>query len=936
MHKIINTAVFIFFSSFVFAQKNSIIKGVAIDSISQKGLAYATLSLVNAKDSTLINFTRADSSGNFQFKKLSRGKYLLSASYVGFMPVWKPVSINEDGEINIGKIWMTDIAHTNSVVVEAKRPPVMMNNDTLEFNTENFKTAPNSVVEDLLKKLPGITVDADGSIKVNGQKVNKVYVNGKEFFTGDPKMATKNLDADAVDKVQVFDKKSDQAELTGIDDGNSQKSINLKLKKDRNNALFGKASAGSNFNDRYDAQLNMNKFNGDQQISFIGMGNNTNRQGFSLNDVLNFSGDLAKAMKNGGGAIKITASSNSSDNDGLPVTGLGQNQQGVATTYAGGINFNDTWNKKTDFNGNAVASDIHLNTNQNINRSYILPGNNYTYNAANNSTKDIQQERINMTIDQKIDTFNSFKLVPSITWHQQNNATNSLYSSVNTNNVKLNDGYNNTFSKQQALNFTNNFLYRMRTRKKGRTLSFNASMGYNSSNQNGSLNSKNTFYSGTLQTDSVLNQTNSIDATTFNAGANITYTEPVNKKTLLEISPFINSNVGESHKKTFDYNAATGNHDIINSTLTNNYKSNYTYGGGSINVRTNIKHANYTAGISFQNATLQSVNQTIHQTIKQSFNDFLPNASFQYLPSKYSSYRIDYSTSTSQPSTTQLQPVQNISDPLNIVVGNPDLKRSYNHNITANFFKTDPITFSNLFLYAGVGITNNAIVNWDSTFNNGSRKTTYVNANGFSYIFTNINYGFPVKKLKSRFELSLGYNYSNNISFINGLENKIYNNSFSPSLRWSTSIDKLIDIQAGTSFNFTQTNYSLQSQLNTNYTTQRYSAEVTNYLPWKLILNNSFNYTVNAGRADGYNTQIPLWNISIARSLFKNNRAEIKLSAFDLLNKNIGTNINSNQNYIENVQYNTLQRYFLLTFTYNLKKSSLANKGGIVIKTISN
>lgn len=240
-----------------YAQQNGIVKGNVTDTLLHKGLAYTTISLVKQKDSTLISFSRADSSGNFKINNIAAGNYLLSFSYIGYMPVWKPIHVKAGELLDLGAVILTDLIHTNSVTVNARRAPITINNDTVEFNTENFKTPPNAVVEDLLKRLPGVTVDKDGTVSVNGQKINKLFVNGKEFFTGDPKMATKNLDADAVDKVQVFDRKSDRAEFTGIDDGQTSKAINLKLKKDRNNSTFGRITAGAGDKERYDGQTNI-------------------------------------------------------------------------------------------------------------------------------------------------------------------------------------------------------------------------------------------------------------------------------------------------------------------------------------------------------------------------------------------------------------------------------------------------------------------------------------------------------------------------------------------------------------------------------------------------------------------------------------------------------------------------------------------------------
>lgn len=932
MHRIIYILLFIPF--ILLAQKNTSIKGVVFDTASKKGLSFATVSLVNAKDSTLINFTRADSTGAFILKQVSKGNYLLSTSYVGYAPVWKSIAVSDEAELNIGKVMMTDLANTSAVTVTAKRPPVVINGDTLEFNSENFKTQPNAVVEDLLKRLPGVTVDADGTIRVNGQRVNRVFVNGKDFFNGDPKMATKNLDADAVDKVQVFDKKSDRSEFTGIDDGNSQKAINLKLKKDRDNAVFGKVAAGAGNNERYDAQTNLNKFKGDKQISLIGMGNNVNKQGFSMSDILNFSGELRNGMRNGGGMLIRTQSD---DQGGLPITGLGQNQQGIATTIAGGLNYNNNFKKKTDINASITASDVDLKTDRTTERQYITPGNNFNYAASSNSNKKVQQQRLNMSIDHKIDSFTSLKITPVLTLQQQRNKNYTSSNSVTTTKQLLNDGYNNSTTKSDGFNLTNDILFRKKFKKKGRTISFSGNMNLNNSDQTGTLNTKNTFYTAGLPSkDSLLNQINSTDANTNSFGGNITYTEPVDKRSLIEFSGYYNSTIGKSDRKTFDYNGNSGKHDVLNNLLSNSFESNYNYSGGSVNYRTNRKKLSIGAGASLQLAELTSKNISNNNTIQQSFTDVLPNANIQYKFSNYKNLSFNYTTSTQQPSTSQLQPLQNVADLLNVYEGNPDLKRSYSHNINLNFFSADPATRKNFFAFAAFGITQNAIVNADVFSSNGARKSTPINVNGTTFLFGNINYGFPIKKLKLRADVSVGLNATKNFGLINGQTNTINNTAINPSIALSYFKDNIIDVQASANLRFNKATYSLQQQLNSNFLTQIYSTEITNYLPLGLVLNNNLNYTINSGRADGFNTEVPFWNASLAKGFLKNKRMEAKIAVFDILNRNVGISRNANQNYIEDIRYNVLQRYFLLTFTYRLHKAATISGPNVVVRTIAN
>ena len=908
------------------------VKGVVYDTASKRGLAYATISVVNAKDSTLVTFTRADSTGKFKIAALDKGKYLLSSSYVGFTPVWKSLDVKRDGdELNLGNIEMTDVLHSGDVSVTARRAPVTINNDTVEFNTENFKTQPNAVVEDLLKKLPGVTIDNDGTVRVNGQKINRVLVNGKEFFTGDPKMATKNLDADAVDKVQVFDKKSDRAEFTDVDDGQSEKTINLKLKKDRNHALFGKVTAAAGTDKRYDAQTNINKFNGDQQLSLIGMGNNTNRQGFSISDVLNFTGELSRGMRGGGG---ITIRTGGGDDNGLPVSG-GAAQPGIAKTFAGGVNYNDTWNKKTDVNMSAMGSNIDLLTDRSTFRQNILPGNEFDYISTSSTARNSKQQRVNMMIDSKIDTFNSIKFTPQFTVQQVDTRSTSNYVSQDAKGVKLNDGVTDNSTHSDAFNFAGNALYRKRFAKKGRTLSSTLGFAYNDSKQDGTLYTRNTFYAlGTALKDSLTNQKNRREAVTRSFSGNVVYTEPIGKKSLLEFTGFYSTNVGESKTITYDY-GSTGKYDQYNVLQSNDFKSDYSYTGGSLNFRSNLKKVNLSAGTSLQEATLTSTNNTNGNVIRQTFTDFLPNANVQYRFSSSRTLSINYTTNTQQPSTTQLQPIVDVSNPLSVYTGNPNLKRSYAQSVSLNYFSTNMYTQRNFFAFLSATQTDNAIVNADSTFLNGSRKSMPVNVNGNYMIFGSINAGFPIKKLKSRVDLGMGANLMHNNGYINGAKNEIDNITFSPNLSYSFSLEGKLDIMATARLNLSKAKYSLQPILNTNYQQQVYGMDMTNYMPWGLVLNNSFNYTVNTGRGAEFDVKVPLWNASIAKSFLKNKRAEIKLSVYDLLNENKGISRNANANYIEDTRFNVLQRYFLLGFTFSLNKSGNTSTGPrMVVRTI--
>lgn len=914
--------------------QRTLVQGCVKDSTTKAGLPFAMVSLLRTTDSTLVAFARADSAGCFKLRAVSAGSYLFTACYVGYAAHWQQLTVPANQPLlTVPEITLIGGGSLQAVTVTAKRPPVVMNKDTLEFNTENFSTPPNAVVEDMLKKMPGVTVESDGTIKVNGQTVKKILVNGKEFFTGDPTMATKNLPADAIDKVQVYNKKSDQAEFTGIDDGNEQKTLNLKLKKDRDHALFGKLTAGAGNKNRFDAQGNINRFNGKEQLSFLGMGNNTNRQGFSVTDALNFSGELTKGLKNGGGlVIRTDAQQNS---NGLPVAGRGQQQQGVATTYAGGVNYNNNWNEqKTDLNGSYTGNHIRLLTNTESLSQNITPGSDFTKNTTSHSEKENSQHRLNFALDQRLDSFTSLKFTPALTTQHTVNNNSSSYTSRNGDGNKLNEGFSSGNSAADAFDFSGNLLLRKKLRKPGRTLSANLSMGYNHSTSAGRQYAENTFYQpGGTAADSVIDQVNSIDANTRNIGLNVSYTEPLGRRGLLEFNGFINNNAGASVKTTYTNNGS-GKYDVFDQRLSNDFSSNYLYSGGGVNFRANWSSVSFTAGGSLQAASLKGTNHSYKQNMHQAFTDVLPSLVFQYNMNRTQWLRLNYAGSTIQPSMLQLQPVEDISDPLNITKGNPSLKRQYNHTVNLNYTHINPAAGRNMLVFANLVYGTAAIVSADSIRADGVRTSMPVNVNGTYNLQGFLNYSLPVAKGKSRIDLSGNFSYNHGISLLNGMENKVNTRVIGPGLGYSFSLDSCMDVQLSARVSYNHASYSLQPQLNSNYVQQTYTVTHTQYLPLGLVLNNQFSYIVNSGYAQGYNSAIPLWNVSVGWSFLANKRGELKLSVFDLLNKNTGINRSINQSYFTDQRYNVLNRYCLLSFTYSLNKGIAKGRPQVFIREL--
>jgi hypothetical protein len=741
-------------------------------------------------------------------------------------------------------------------------------------------------------------------------------------------MATKNLPADAVDKIQVYDRKSDQAMFTGIDDGSEETAINLKLKKDRNRSTFGKLNGGAGTPSVFDLQGNVNVINNDEQLSAIGGANNTNRQNFSNRNIINFSGG-GGGRPGAGGGVTVNFSGGSGETDA--------NAQGIAETYSIGGNYSNLFNnKKTEFNANLSVSDVERN---NISSSFtqnLTPGNAFNRISNSNSIAGNKQQNFGSTIDHKVSDNFSFRFTPSIGLQQTTNYSEDSTQTYLTNGSLLNSNTTIASSASDAVNAASTLLLRKKFAKKGRTLSSTITQSFNRSNSTGNQFTEQLSYlNNKLTNDSILDQQNTRKGENSSYSANLIYTEPLGKKSLLEFNTYLSKSIGSSSRRIFDRNDATDSYDLLNTRLTNEFNSEYTYSGGGMSYRSNQKKYNFATGFSLQKAVLDGENISAKTKLSQSFQDILPNATFRYNFSQTKNLNLDYRTSTNQPSITQLQPVLDQSNINRQSIGNPDLKRSYVHNLNIRFFSSKILAGKSFFSTLNASTTNNSIVNYDSVLPNRTILTKPVNVDGAYRINTSLNYGFGIKKLKSRLSFGLNAGLNNNISYANGLLNTIVTKSTGPSMSYTYILDDVIDINLTARYSFSQTSNEVNPTLNTNFLTKVFGADMTNYLPLNIVLNQSFNYAINTGRAEGFNTSIPIWNASFSKFFLKNKRAEIKMSAFDLLNKNIGINRNVSQNQIVDRSYNVISQYFMLTFTYSLQKSGLgggARPGAMMIR----
>ncbi len=914
----------------VTAQKNGTVSGRLMDTLVNKPVAGATVTVLDRQDSSLVSFTMTDVEGNFSIKGIAEGTYRLLFTHVNYRNSSKPFAITAaDKNPAFGTIVMHNATKTlEEVVIDAEAPPVTLLNDTIQYNAGSFKVQPNANVEQLLKKLPGVKVEKDGTIKAQGEKVTKVLVDGKEFFGNDPKVATKNLPADAIDKVQVYDKQSDQAQLTGFEDGNYEKTINLKLKKDKKKGMFGKVNAGAGDKERYEGRFNVNSFKGARQFSAIGLGNNTNADGFSFMDILNFTGELNR-VQSGGGNININMSGDEAAAMGM---NPGGNNSGINTSWAGGLNYNNIIGTKLDLQSNYFFNRFNPKTESHLQRQYFLPGTSYNYKQDAFADNLNNSHRLNANLLYQLDSFNTIRIIPSFNYQQTNNRSQSNYQTFTTDGLTTNEGFSNSRSNNSGYTFRNEIAWRKKFARKGRTFSLSLQTSINESNGGGSLSSINSFYdnSGSLFKKDSLDQQYNTDAGLRGYTARAVYTEPLFKRSLLELSLSNSNTKSIAQKRTEDYNRQSGKYDLFNNSLSSDYGNAFAYTNAGVRLRTQKRKYNYAVGLAFQQASLKGeiTSGTTDSLMRKTFNNLLPSARFQYNFTKFKSFAISYTASTNQPTITQLQPVPDNSNPLNIREGNPDLKQEYNHSFNGHLNLISPFKNRNFFLFFNGQLTKNKITNYDLIDQYGVKRVKPVNVNGVYNLGGQIMYNRPVRFLKGSVEVGSSARFAKTKQFINTEGNTILTTSYGPFIRLDMNPANKLNITAGAAIEHNRSTYSLQSALNNTYLSQDYNAGIDWELPKRFFFSTDFMYTINTQRSAGFNYKVPLWNASISKQMLKFNRGDLKFAVRDLLNKNIGINRSSNSNYIEDSRVLNLRRFFSISFTYSLNKVGLNNGGG--------
>ena len=916
-------------------------RGTLQDSVTASPLADATITLVRSKDSSLISFTVTSSSGYFEIKNIEAGSYNLMISYTGMQNFKKEFAISSGHSIaDFGTIKLDRNYKSLDEVVVKDDAPVKIKGDTVGFRAESFKSVqPNATVEDPLKKVPGMEVSKDGSVKSQGETVQKVYVDGKEFFGNDPKMATRNLSQDMVESIQVYDDMSEQAKFTQMDDGTRTRAINIKLKKDKKQGWFGKAMAGGGTDERYQSSLSLNRFNGDRQVSVVGSANNLDRQNFSFNDVI---GGMGMGNFNGGG------------NFGGRGGGGNGGGSGISSPKSLGINYRDVWGTKVNVSGSLNGNSTRTVLDRSSFSSQVFPSTdrrpfdssaeNSTITRSNNLNQNL---RFNFRMEYKIDSLNSILYYPSLTFqHSDGFSYNNLQSYATLTNVpkylaltqeRTNDNNRDGYTMNQ------NLLFRHRFSKRGRTLTVGLSSALNHSDGEGITNSPYNYYTRneTLYKSVPLDQESLQKIKGLNNTISTSYTEPVGRNKMLELNYAYTDNHSTSDRKTFDMNSTSGKYEIVNAASTNYFENNFTSHRIGANFRVQQRKYNYQIGIGEQfsnqvNRTVRALNNK-DTTVEQSFINFYPTANFNYNFTRNKSLRFRYSGRTSQPGVSQLQDVPDYSNPLQVRTGNPGLRQEFANNFNLNYNTFNMVNFKYFSANLSYAQTSNKIVNSTDdlpanskyinptdTNTRGKQLIIPVNLNGSYSTSGFFTLGLPFRnpKLKgSTFNSSTSVSYNRDASMfykkINYARNLTLTQTEGISYTYKEKID--ISLRASVSYSMARFDSALRTP-DRDYWSQTYSADFTFNLPKDLVFETDFDYYLTTGQTEGFNRNIPLLNASLSKMMLKNKAGQLRLEVRDIFNQNQSLTRNFLTSGYEDVRTNVIRRYFMLSFTYSLNR----------------
>jgi len=937
------------------------LSGTVVDFSTRSPLAGASVTLTSVADTSVRHFTQAFKDGRFFFTSAVPGVYTVKVSYVGYHEQQKKITALGT-QVDVGTILMVQTSILmKEYIVTGEAPPVVQMGDTVQFNSKAFKMNVDATAEELVSRLPGVTIE-NNTVKAQGEDVAQILVDGRRFFGDDPMIALRNLPAEVIDKIQVYDKLSDQSELTSFNDGQTARTMNIITRPDRRRGQFGRLVGAIGDEGKYQSVGNVNIFQGTRRLTVLAQSNNINQQNFSMQDFLGAMGGggmfgmggmgpMGGGMRGGpggggmrggpGGGGGLGGGGSLGGGRGIVATGpmqamqsnfsIGQ-QNGINTTHALGVQFSDTWQQGLDMEGNYFFNLTDNNRDELTNRQYFLTSDTNQYYRQTNLTDGRNyNHRLNMRFDYAIDSVNRIIISPRISL--QSNASTSNFNGINTLMQTVPISQSGTLNRSDVTGFTstNSIVYRHKFDIPGRTISIEANANINNRDNDRYLESENVYYYGsTIQADSV-NQLAGTKTSGYTLSANIAYTEPLEVSTLAQVSYSLSKSNNSTDKKSYDYNNLNGLFDLLVPSLSNDIVSGYLTQRGAIGLQYRVTDFDLNASLAFQSAAL-SADRTFPRSVNtdKTFANLLPSVTMYFGPSRRNSIQVLYRTATSPPSISQLENTVDNSNPLFLSAGNPDLKQYYTHTVTTRYVTTNLETMESFFIVLSGSITNDYIGNTmllaardtvlegGFVLKQGSQFSRPENLGTQHSLRGLLTYGFPIKIIQSNVNVNAGMSYNGTPSVLNYSQNSGNSYSLSTGLSLTSNISTDLDFALSYNANFNRLRNSIQTNQDNDYFSHNASFRF-NWTFWEgFSIRTDVRNQLYTRSQTGYRQDYTLLNVTLGKKFLADNRAEISLQAFDLLNQNRNVTQSVTDTYIEDQQTKNLNRYFLLTASYRL------------------
>ncbi len=890
----------------------NMLRGKIVDKESKETLPGAYIFLKNAEGENLAN-TYTDENGEFKITKPKANSFVLEISFIGYKTLRR--TIKKTDISNFGTIALEEDANQlQEVEIQGQAMTGEVKGDTVSFNATAYKTRSQASAGELVRKMPGVRMNG-GTIEVQGETVGRVLVDGEPFFGDDPAMAMQNLPVAVIDKIEFLDQKSDQARLTGFDDGETIKTINIITKKETRGGKFGQLFAGYGTDDNYLVGGAVHFFEGAQRLSLLGLSNNINQQNFSADDL---TGAFGAGDSRGWGRR---------DSDDITV----RERPGITTTNSLGTNFTDKFDDgKARFSGNYFFNDSQNTLRRRSTREYILPSDSLQfYEEERQEENNSQLHRVNMKLEYDITEKHAIIWRPRFSY-EKGNSTNRL-AAVNLfdQSTPISETVNATESTNERLRFDNDFTYRYKFNKPGRTISTSIETGYRDNKSDSRLISVNQNYqSGNL--DSLIQRTNNKNGS-FDYEVEIEYTEPIGENSQLRVEYEIGDDKSDNLQDVSQREMESTVFEK-DSTLSNEFENSYKRNELSLGYRYAGEVWRIFSSLNYEVSKLNSDRIFPgYENTKRTFKNFVPRLYVDYEPSKSLSVRVGYRTDTDAPSVRQLQDVIDNSNPLQISMGNPELEQEYEHRLFTRIRKINLENSKSFFMWFSAGLRNNFmgtstyIATQDTLIQNevllrqGGQLSMPVNLSRAWNANTSISFGFPLNFMKSNLNLDTRIRYSNTPGLINDQLNNNHNLGLGQGIGVSSNVGEKLDFNLSTSGNYNLVKSSIQENRNTEY----YSHETRLDLYWNFwkgfFISTNVNNQFYVGLGEEYDQSVWLMNADFGYRFPPTQNLELKMTVFDLLNQNTSINRSVTDVYIETERTDVLRQFFMLTLTYNLR-----------------